>query len=94
VTDNDWIVLGILATGFAAGIVPYVYQLKSIKQRQSSIIVSKTFSEETIIKQETSGEQSPNITTGATSANGLINRKSHGTQSPKNIAASDAPLHK
>jgi hypothetical protein len=92
--DNTWIIIGILATGFAAGIIPYVFRLKAVKQQQSSIIVPKTFSKETTIKQETSGQQSPNITTGATSANGSINRKSSGTQSPNNIAASEAPLHK
>lgn len=75
-TDKTWMILGILATGFAAGIIPYVFRLKAIKQKQSGIIVPKIFSEETVIKQQASGEQSPNITTEATSANGSINRKS------------------
>ncbi|MDQ5987041.1 MAG: hypothetical protein CSYNP_02777 [Syntrophus sp. SKADARSKE-3] len=53
-TNNTWVIIGIIATGFAAGIIPYVALRKSIRKRQTLIMASKSISRETEKKQETS----------------------------------------
>jgi len=74
-TGNAWIILGVFALGFSAVAIPYGFHLKSNQQTQ--------------IKQETTGEQSPNIIEGATSVNSSIDQKSSGTKSPNIVSGKD-----
>lgn len=71
---NAWIIIGIIAAAIAAFAIPYGFHLKSNQQLQPQT------------KQDTSGEQSPNIISGTTPGTTPITQTSSGKQSPNVIS--------
>lgn len=78
-SGETWILIGVICGAIALFAVPYGFHLKSIEQSQKKIE----------IKQETSGEQSPNIISETTISEGSINQKSHGARSPNIISGEE-----
>ena len=75
-SGNAWIIIGVVCGAIALFAVPYGFHLKSSQQSQEKIE----------IKQETNGEQSPNIISETTISKGSISQKSSGSQSPNIIS--------